>query len=190
MPDSSRQRSHLQAAGRRRCSSTHTRAHRTGNVGLFISTYFAGLTQPTATGGTRRFRLCAFERVLRRTWASNISWLKKTHRSQPAHHVYEWYLRQGGSLEWDFYGGYKARSATSVSRGTLITTTPARSTRFSRSRPPVQRRVHKAEHGNSKRAWLEVVHRQVSPTASWTRHSPCGTAAAPLPGSFRQCPAG
>ncbi|HXF65323.1 MAG TPA: TorF family putative porin [Burkholderiales bacterium] len=69
----------------------------TGNVGLFSQYIFRGLTQtnkePALQGGFDYSHASGFYAG---TWASNISWL----RDGGAYNA-------GGSLEWDFYGGYK-----------------------------------------------------------------------------------
>lgn len=69
----------------------------TGNVGLYSQYIFRGLTQtdskPALQGG---FDFAHSNGFYAGTWASNISWL---HDSGVVAH--------GGSLEWDFYGGYK-----------------------------------------------------------------------------------
>jgi uncharacterized protein (TIGR02001 family) len=69
----------------------------TGNFGLYSQYVFRGLTQtdrdPAAQGGFDYAHASGFYAG---TWASNISWL----RDGGAY-------RSGGSLEWDFYGGYK-----------------------------------------------------------------------------------
>jgi uncharacterized protein (TIGR02001 family) len=69
----------------------------TGNVGLFSQYIFRGLTQtdrePALQGGFDYAHKSGFYAG---TWASNISWL---HDSGA--------YRRGGSLEWDFYGGWK-----------------------------------------------------------------------------------
>lgn len=82
----------------------------TGNVGLFSQYIFRGLTQtdrhPALQGG---FDYAHSSGFYAGTWASNISWLKENATTLvggvPA--VAGTY-GQGGSLEWDFYGGYKA----------------------------------------------------------------------------------
>lgn len=69
----------------------------TGNVGLYSQYIFRGLTQtdrkPALQGG---FDYAHSSGLYAGTWASNISWL----RDGGAY-------RSGGSLEWDFYGGWK-----------------------------------------------------------------------------------
>ena len=69
----------------------------TGNVGLYSQYIFRGLAQtnkePALQGG---FDYAHASGLYAGTWASNISWL----RDGGAY-------RAGGSLEWDFYGGYK-----------------------------------------------------------------------------------
>ena len=71
----------------------------TGNVGLYSQYIFRGLTQtnrdPALQGG---FDYSHSSGLYAGTWASNISWLKDT--IPPAY-------SGGGSLEWDFYGGFK-----------------------------------------------------------------------------------
>jgi uncharacterized protein (TIGR02001 family) len=75
-------------------SSPHTL---TGNVGFFSQYIFRGLTQtdtkPAAQGG---FDYSHSSGIYLGTWASNVSWLRD----------YGGYSA-GGSMEWDFYGGYK-----------------------------------------------------------------------------------
>ena len=72
----------------------------TGNVGLFSQYIFRGLTQtdrdPALQGGFDYAHKSGFYAG---TWASNISWLRDG-APVPAY-------RSGGSLEWDFYGGWK-----------------------------------------------------------------------------------
>ena len=69
----------------------------TGNVGLFSQYIFRGLTQtnrdPALQGG---FDFAHKSGFYLGTWASNISWLSDSGA-----------YRSGGSLEWDFYGGWK-----------------------------------------------------------------------------------
>ena len=69
----------------------------TGNVGLYSQYIFRGLRQtdkdPALQGG---FDYSHASGVYLGTWASNISWLRDFN-------AYD----SGGSLEWDFYGGYK-----------------------------------------------------------------------------------
>ncbi len=71
----------------------------TGNVGLYSQYIFRGLTQtnrePALQGGFDYSHSSGFYLG---TWGSNISWL--TDGAPPAY-------QSGGSLEWDFYGGYK-----------------------------------------------------------------------------------
>ncbi|MBI2297011.1 MAG: hypothetical protein HYU76_13485 [Betaproteobacteria bacterium] len=78
----------------------------TGNVGLFSQYIFRGLTQtnkePAIQGG---FDYSHSSGLYAGTWASNISWLKENF-STPG--VTAGQYSGGGSLEWDFYGGYKA----------------------------------------------------------------------------------
>jgi uncharacterized protein (TIGR02001 family) len=72
----------------------------TGNVGLFSQYIFRGLTQtdrkPALQGGFDYAH--APTSLYAGTWASNISWLKDG--APPAY-------SRGGSLEWDFYAGWK-----------------------------------------------------------------------------------
>jgi uncharacterized protein (TIGR02001 family) len=82
----------------------------TGNIGLFSQYIFRGLTQtdrdPALQGG---FDYAHSSGFYAGTWASNISWLKEnasTPAAGPGTGVMGTYSR-GGSLEWDFYGGYK-----------------------------------------------------------------------------------
>jgi uncharacterized protein (TIGR02001 family) len=69
----------------------------TGNVGLYSQYIFRGLTQtnrdPALQGGFDYSHSSGFYLG---TWASNISWLRDSNA-----------YTGGGSLEWDFYGGYK-----------------------------------------------------------------------------------
>ena len=69
----------------------------TGNVGFYSQYVFRGLTQtdrrPALQGG---FDIAHRSGFYAGTWGSNISWLRDA--GVVAH---------GGSLEWDFYGGYK-----------------------------------------------------------------------------------
>src|SRR5262249_42424719 len=69
----------------------------TGNVGFYSQYIFRGLTQtdrdPALQRGSDYSHSSGFYLG---TWGSNISWL----RDGGAY-------RNGGSLEWDFYGGYK-----------------------------------------------------------------------------------
>ena len=71
----------------------------TGNVGLYSQYIFRGLTQtnrdPAIQGG---FDYSHSSGWYAGTWASNISWLRDN-----TFNIYT----GGGSLEWDFYGGYK-----------------------------------------------------------------------------------
>ena len=71
----------------------------TGNVGLFSQYIFRGLTQtdrkPALQGG---FDYSHASGLYAGTWASNISWLRDATPSS---------YTSGGSLEWDFYGGFK-----------------------------------------------------------------------------------
>jgi uncharacterized protein (TIGR02001 family) len=71
----------------------------TGNVGLFSQYIFRGLTQtdrkPAVQGG---FDYSHSSGLYAGTWASNVSWLRD---GAPAAYT------SGGSLEWDFYGGFK-----------------------------------------------------------------------------------
>ena len=71
----------------------------TGNVGVFSQYIFRGLTQtdrkPALQGG---FDYAHSSGLYAGTWASNISWLRDG--TPPAY-------SSAGSLEWDFYGGWK-----------------------------------------------------------------------------------
>lgn len=77
----------------------------TGNFGFFSQYIFRGLSQtghrPAAQGG---FDFAHESGFYAGTWASNISWLKEN-ASTPA--AVGGTYGEGGSLEWDFYGGYK-----------------------------------------------------------------------------------
>ena len=72
----------------------------TGNVGIYSQYIFRGLTQtdrkPALQGGFDYSHSSGFYVG---TWASNVSWLRD---GSPVS-AYS----AGGSLEWDFYGGYK-----------------------------------------------------------------------------------
>jgi len=69
----------------------------TGNVGVYSQYIFRGLTQtdrkPALQGG---FDYSHSSGLYAGTWASNISWLSDSRT-----------YTSGGSLEWDFYGGFK-----------------------------------------------------------------------------------
>ena len=69
----------------------------TGNIGLYSQYVFRGLTQtdrdPALQGGFDYSHASGFYAG---TWASNISWLRDFGA-----------YSSGGSLEWDFYGGFK-----------------------------------------------------------------------------------
>lgn len=92
----------LSAAAADAPASPHTV---TGNVGLFSQYIFRGLKQtngdPAVQGGFDYGHASGFYAG---TWASNISWLRDgvlaTGAGAPAY-------KSGGSMEWDFYGGYK-----------------------------------------------------------------------------------
>jgi uncharacterized protein (TIGR02001 family) len=78
----------------------------TGNFGFFSQYVFRGLTQsghqPAAQGG---FDFAHESGFYAGTWASNISWLKENQTSAAG--TIAGLYGSGGSLEWDFYGGYK-----------------------------------------------------------------------------------
>ena len=80
----------------------------TGNVGIYSQYIFRGLTQtdrkPALQGG---FDYAHSSGLYAGTWASNISWLKENASVAGPPPVYAGTYGQGGSLEWDFYGGYK-----------------------------------------------------------------------------------
>ncbi len=69
----------------------------TGNFGIYSQYVFRGLTQtdrkPAFQGG---FDVAHTSGFYAGTWGSNISWLHDAG-----------VVARGGSLEWDFYGGYK-----------------------------------------------------------------------------------
>ncbi len=69
----------------------------TGNVGIFSQYVFRGLTQtdrhPALQGG---FDYSHASGLYVGTWGSNISWLRDSNS-----------YNRSGSLEWDFYGGFK-----------------------------------------------------------------------------------
>lgn len=79
----------------------------TGNVGLFSQYIFRGLTQtgrkPAVQGG---FDFAHESGFYAGTWASNISWLKENASNSVPGTVQGTY-GEGGSGEFDFYGGYK-----------------------------------------------------------------------------------
>jgi uncharacterized protein (TIGR02001 family) len=79
----------------------------TGNFGIFSQYIFRGLGQtgrkPAAQGG---FDFAHESGFYAGTWASNISWLKEN-ASNAAPPVTQGTYGEGGSLEMDFYGGYK-----------------------------------------------------------------------------------
>lgn len=76
----------------------------TANVGLYSQYIFRGLTQtngdPAVQGG---FDYAHSSGVYLGTWASNISWLRENLTGSNPSSTY----KSGGSMEWDFYGGYK-----------------------------------------------------------------------------------
>lgn len=90
------------ASGDTLADSPHTLA---GNVGLFSQYIFRGLTQtnrdPALQGG---FDYSHSSGLYAGTWASNISWLKENFSSAAGT---AGQYDSGGSLEWDFYGGFK-----------------------------------------------------------------------------------
>lgn len=69
----------------------------TGNIGLYSQYIFRGLTQtnkePALQGG---FDYSHSSGLYAGTWGSNVSWLRDGGG-----------YNAGGSLEWDFYGGFK-----------------------------------------------------------------------------------
>jgi uncharacterized protein (TIGR02001 family) len=75
----------------------------TGNVGLYSQYIFRGLRQtdkdPALQGGFDYSHASGFYLG---TWASNVSWLRDFGS-----------YTSGGSLEWDFYGGYKSTIGSS-----------------------------------------------------------------------------
>jgi uncharacterized protein (TIGR02001 family) len=76
----------------------------TGNVGLYSQYIFRGLTQtnrePALQGGFDYSHSGGFYLG---TWASNISWLRDAPPAAAGGPAYN----AGGSLEWDFFGGWK-----------------------------------------------------------------------------------
>ena len=81
----------------------------TGNVGLFSQYIFRGLTQtnrdPALQGGFDYGHSSGFYAG---TWGSNISWLRENVTAAPGGVVTPFgTYGEGGSLELDFYGGYK-----------------------------------------------------------------------------------
>jgi uncharacterized protein (TIGR02001 family) len=84
----------------------------TGNFGIFSQYIFRGLTQtntkPAAQGG---FDWAHESGFYAGTWMSNISWPKENASTNNSllgtPNVISGTYESGGSLEWDFYGGYK-----------------------------------------------------------------------------------
>src|SRR5687768_146111 len=81
----------------------------TGNVGIYSQYIFRGLTQtdrePALQGGFDYAHRSGFYLG---TWGSNISWLRENFTTIVAGvPVVQGTYQQGGSLELDFYGGYK-----------------------------------------------------------------------------------
>ena len=78
----------------------------TGNVGLYSQYIFRGLGQtdrdPALQGG---FDYAHKSGAYAGTWASNVSFLKENFSAPPT--AIAGTYNRGGSLEWDFYGGYK-----------------------------------------------------------------------------------
>ncbi len=78
----------------------------TGNVGIFSQYIFRGMTQtgrkPALQGG---FDFAHESGFYLGTWGSNISWLKEN--TTTAAGAVSGTYGEGGSLELDFYGGYK-----------------------------------------------------------------------------------
>ncbi len=78
----------------------------TANVGLYSQYVFRGLTQtneePAIQGG---FDFTHSSGFYLGTWASNISWLKENASSTSNSSTGTY--KSGGSMEWDFYGGFK-----------------------------------------------------------------------------------
>lgn len=76
------------------------------NIGLFSQYIFRGLKQtngdPALQGGVDYSHASGFYLG---TWASNISWLKENATQANGNTI--GLYGSGGSLEWDFYGGYK-----------------------------------------------------------------------------------
>ena len=85
--------------------SPHTLA---GNVGLYSQYVFRGLGQtngdPALQGG---FDYSHASGWYAGTWGSNISWLKENFSAVGPPMAVAGTYGGGGSLEWDFYGGYK-----------------------------------------------------------------------------------
>jgi len=80
----------------------------TGNVGLYSQYIFRGMTQtngdPAIQGGFDYSHASGFYAG---TWASNISWLKENNSVAGPPPFISGTYGGGGSMEWDFYGGYK-----------------------------------------------------------------------------------
>lgn len=78
----------------------------TANVGLFSQYIFRGLPQTNGEPALQgAFDYAHASGFYLGTWASNISWLKENLTTGP--NAVSGTYKSGGSLEWDFYGGYK-----------------------------------------------------------------------------------
>ena len=110
----------------------------TGNFGFFSQYIFRGLSQtdakPAAQGG---FDWAHESGFYLGTWASNISWPKENFSlHQPfgpaLPNVIQGSYESGGSLEWDFYGGYKWNLPNdfTVDLGTLYYWYPGNTNQF------------------------------------------------------------
>ena len=112
----------------------------TGNIGLFSQYIFRGLTQtnrePALQGG---FDYAHSSGLYAGTWASNISWLRENASVFAGGvTVPNGTYGSGGSLEWDFYGGYKmALGDFGIDLGTLYYWYPGKINQvFSLAPPP------------------------------------------------------
>src|SRR5262245_949117 len=107
----------------------------TGNVGLYSQYIFRGLTQtdrhPALQGGFDYSHSSGFYAG---TWASNISWLKENFslNGAPGPNLIAGTYQEGGSLEWDFYGGWKWGFAPgwTLDLGTLYYWYPGKTSAF------------------------------------------------------------
>lgn len=120
----------------------------TGNVGLFSQYIFRGLTQtdrnPALQGGFDYAHKSGFYAG---TWASNISWLRENASARVGGiTVSNGTYGQGGSLEWDFYGGYKGSVGDfSYDVGTLYYWYPGKINQIFSLAPPPFNNVPKAD---------------------------------------------
>ena len=120
----------------------------TGNVGLFSQYIFRGLTQtnrkPAVQGG---FDYAHSSGFYAGTWASNISWLRENASTTAGGvTVPNGTYGEGGSMEWDFYGGYKGTVGDfSYDLGTLYYWYPGKINQVFSLAPPPFNDVPKAD---------------------------------------------